>query len=281
MILRHVVLSPDAIDIPFDWLMFDLATQRLDGSSLYAWEFRGSFEYSYRYSPPFAYAMVPFVALGLTVWRLLHLAVLLLLPWRVVLITLIAWPFWEDVLSGNVMTFAFVFGWLAIAGSRWATAAYLVMTMLVPRPLMLPLAVWLVWRRPEWRIPALAMAAAFVGLTLATGEAGAFLGTLLRTDDMVEFPRNFGPSRYIGLWWLAIGVPLAAWLTLRGRIGWASLAVSPYLLPYHFLMGLLETAEKSSGRVYSDGMAHRSLAAHLYEMLRGRLAGRTQADAGE
>ena len=68
--LRHVVLSPDEISVPFDWLQFELATQKLDGSSLYVWEFRGSYEYSYRYSPLFPYVMVPFVALGLTIWRL-------------------------------------------------------------------------------------------------------------------------------------------------------------------------------------------------------------------
>jgi hypothetical protein len=35
-------------------------------------------------------------------------------------------------------------------------------------------------------------------------------------------------------------VPLAAWLTLRGKLGWASLAISPYLLPYYFQMLGLE-----------------------------------------
>jgi hypothetical protein len=240
--LRHVVLSPDRILVPFDWIQFELATQKLDGSSLYVWEYQGSFEYSYRYSPLFAYVMVPFVALGLTIWRLLHLAVLVFLPWRVVLITLIAWPFWEDVNHGNVMTFALVFGWLAIAGSRWATGAYFALALLVPRPLMLPLFVWLLWRRPEWRLPVVAMTVAFAALTLATGEADAFVGALLRSDDMLGFPRNFGPSRWLGLWWLVIGIPLAAWLTWKHRVGWASLAVSPYLLPYHFIMVLLESA---------------------------------------
>ena len=240
--LRHVVFSPDRIAVPFDWIQFELATQKLDGSNLYVWEYRGSFEYSYRYSPLFAYVMVPFVALGLTIWRVLHLAVLLFLPWRVVLFTLIAWPFWEDVNHGNVMTFAFVFGWLAIAGSRWATGAYFALALLVPRPLMLPLVVWLLWRRPEWRMPVVAMTVAFAGLTVATGEAGAFTQALLRSDDMLVFARNFGPSRWLGLWWLVIGIPLAGWLIWKNRVGWASLAVSPYLLPYHFLMALLETA---------------------------------------
>ena len=76
LIAKHIVIEADWIRPPFDWTQFDIATQRLDGESLYAWEARGSFEYSYRYSPLFAYVMVPFVALGPTIWRLLHLAVL-------------------------------------------------------------------------------------------------------------------------------------------------------------------------------------------------------------
>lgn len=268
--LRHIVLAPDHIDIPFDWQTFTLATQRLDGSSLYAWEFRGSFEYSYRYSPLFAYLMVPFVALGLTVWRLLHMAVLLLLPWKVALLTLLAWPFWEDVYHANVMTFAFVLGWLAFQGSRWATAGYLVLALLIPRPLMVPLVAWLLWKRPEWRVPALVMSIVFVGLTVATGEAGPFVGTLLRSDDMVEFARNFGPSRTMGLWWLIIGLPLGIWLTWKGRVGWASLALSPYLLPYHFLMGMLETARRGPNDRSPERGTRSSLAASLWRWLRGR-----------
>lgn len=241
--LRHVAFPYQPVAEPFDWTTFVEATRRLDGSSLYAWQHGpGSYEYSYRYAPLFAWALVPVVALGLALWRALHVAVLLLLPWRVAVVTLLAWPFWEDVYNANVMTFAFVFGWLALAGSRWATGAYLILAMLVPRPLMLPLVAWIVWKRPEWRLPAAGLGTAMVMLTLLTGEAGPFVTAISQSDDMVEFARNFGPSRFLGLWWLAIGVPLAAWLTWRGRIGWASLAISPYMLPYHFLMVLLETA---------------------------------------
>ena len=240
--LRHVVLSPDEISVPFDWLQFELATQKLDGSSLYVWEFRGSFEYSYRYSPLFAYVMVPFVALGLTIWRLLHLAVLLFLPWRVVLITMIAWPFWEDVYNANVMTFVLVAGWLAINGSRSGTIAYLLLAALVPRPLMLPLVVWILWKQPWSRWPVAIGLVAYAGLTIATGEAGGFVGALTRGGGMIEFERNYGPSRWFGWAWLIVGVPLAGWLLWKGRIGFASLAISPYLLPYHFIVALWETA---------------------------------------
>ena len=36
------------------------------------------------------------------------------------------------------------------------------------------------------------------------------------------------------------GLALAVWLTWQGRLGFASLAASPYWLPHYLLMGLLE-----------------------------------------
>jgi hypothetical protein len=55
----------------------------------------------------------------------------------------------------------------------------------------------------------------------------------------IEWMFNVGPSRWLGAWWLLAGIPLAAWLTWRGRVGLASLAVSPYLLPYYLMFGVL------------------------------------------
>ena len=61
--------------------------QKLDARAS-SWEFRGSFEYSYRYSPLFAVREVPFVALGLTICAL-HCV--LCSSRASVLITIIAW----------------------------------------------------------------------------------------------------------------------------------------------------------------------------------------------
>lgn len=240
--LRHVILIGDFAAIPFDWLQFQIATDRIGTGTLYEWESRGSFEYSYRYAPLFAYVMVPMVELGITVWRVLQFAVLLLLPWRVALITLIAWPFWEDVYNANVMTLVFVSGWHALNGNRAGTVAYLLLTALVPRPLMLPLVIWILWKQPSTRAVVAIGAVLYAGLTVATGEAGGFVWALSQGGNMIEFERNYGPSRWLGWAWLAVGIPLGAWLIWRGRIGFASLAVSPYLLPYHFIVGLWETA---------------------------------------
>jgi len=53
-------------------------------------------------------------------------------------------------------------------------------------------------------------------------------------------PFNWLPSRFIGMAWVPVGVALAAWLTLRGRLGLASVVISPYLLANYWLMLLLE-----------------------------------------
>jgi hypothetical protein len=103
---------------------------------------------------------------------------------------------------------------------------------------MLPLLVWILWKRPEWRLPSIGIAVGLLLASLATGQGGEWLVSLLHTGQ--EFGFDIGPGRIIGLWWVPIGAVLAAILTWKGRLGWASLAASPYWLGYYLLMGLLE-----------------------------------------
>jgi hypothetical protein len=222
---------------PFDWWTFSEAASRFGTGTLYDWgqPSPGGEPYGYRYGPLYAALMAPFSVLGLGVWRLLHVAVLAFLPWRIALVVLIFPPFWYDVLHGNVVTFVFVAGWLALNGSRWGTLAYFALLVMVPRPLMLPVAAWIVWQRPEWRLPA--MGFALVGL--AQLAYPGFLPALLRSGG-VESIDNLGPSALIGWAWVPIGLALGAWLTWKGRLGLAALAVSPYVLPYYLVIGLLE-----------------------------------------
>lgn len=51
---------------------------------------------------------------------------------------------------------------------------------------------------------------------------------------------NIGPTGWLGIGWRAIGVMLGAWLLWRGRVGWAGLAWSTYLVPHNLLMPLAE-----------------------------------------
>jgi hypothetical protein len=195
----------------------------------------------YRWSPLAAYLLVPVVALGLWPWRLLHFAVLAALrDWRLVALVAVSWPFWADVEQGSVLTFCFVAAVLALRGSRTAGAVYLALCLLIPRPLMAPVALWLLWQHPRWRLPFLAAAAAQVGLLAAMGDLGAWVRVLAGSSSEMTSGANMGPSVVLGYWWPILGLPLAAWFTWRGRLGLASLAASPYWLLYYLLFGLLE-----------------------------------------
>ena len=223
-----------------DWELYVEASRRLNGGDLYA----VTNDYSNRYSPLFAAAFALIVPIGEFGWRMLHLVAVLTLPSMPMrLLALLSWPLWYDIQTGNLLTFVFLAAAWALRGSRLAIGAYLLLFILGPRPLMLPLAAWLLWQRPEWRWP---FAAAFVAHTAAViglGWADGWLGSLVSATEDASLQSNVGPSRFVGtIPWLIIGLPLAAWLTWKGRVGFASLAASPYWLPYYLLFPILELA---------------------------------------
>lgn len=191
----------------------------------------------FRWHPFMAWAALAVEPLGLLAWRLLHLAALALLPWRVALIVVLTYPFWWDWNLGNLNVFVFVAAWHAMKGRP---LAFLILAVLIPRPLYLPVTAWVLWRFPEWRGRFLVIAGIAALGALGTGWGFDWLSALMRSGDDLAHEFNFGPSHIIGLWYLPIGAALAAWLTWRGRVGLASIAASPYLLPYYGLMGLLE-----------------------------------------
>lgn len=179
--------------------------------------------------------LVPEV-LGHTLWAALHFAALLLLrDWRLIGLVLISIGFWGEIAGGNTMTFVFVAGVLALRGSRPAALVYLVLLFLMPRPIQAPLAVWLLWTMPNIRWPAAGLFVMHAVLVLASGLTLDWFSTMLGHGDPAG---NFAPSAVIGtVPWLAIGVPIGAWLTWKGRVGWAGLAVNPYwLLAYLFVL---------------------------------------------
>lgn len=218
-----------------DWRFYTEAGERAwAGLPLYDW----SVDYEFRYSPVLAYAFGVIAPIGIVGWRLVSLASLLLLPRRLMLVALIAMPIWLDLYAGNVTTIVFALAVCALSGQRWAIAAYLVALILIPRPLMVPVAVYLLWQHPEWRLRFVAL---LVGhAAIAWLFEPAWFGSLLggRSDFASYF--DFGPARFIGWAWIPLGVALAAWLTWKGRLGYASLAASPYWLAYYPLMLLLE-----------------------------------------
>lgn len=229
-----------------DWAQYVEAGQRiLSGEHLY----EDTWTYGYRYSPVLAYAFSALGALGEGLWRVLHIVAVLSMPsWRMVAIAALSWPFWYDVETGNTITFVVLAAAWAIRGSDLATGTYLALLLLIPRPLAVPVAAWLLWKRPRWRVPFVAMFVIHAGAVLATGWGHEWLAIMLASPEIYTSPTNLSPSRFIGLWWMVVAIPLAIWLTIRGRLGWASLAASPYLHPYYWLMAVLEVAPRSHGR---------------------------------
>lgn len=226
----------------FDWGLYVTATDRaMTGGAIYEW----SGDYAYAYSPLVAYLFAAVSWMGLDIWRLAHLGAAFLLPsWPMRVITVISWPFWFEMQYGNLVVFVLLAGAWALRGSRPATLVYLALTLMIPRPLMLPLAVWLLWKDPWLRWPFAGMAVGSIILAAGTGYLAPWIVSLLATPDIVYTSDvNFSPSRFIGSWWILLGAPITVVLLKRGRIGWASLALSPYLWPQYFLLAFLELVE--------------------------------------
>jgi hypothetical protein len=203
----------------------------------------------FRWSPLAGWALVWITAMPFAIWALLHVAGALAMPsWPMRILTLLAWPFWQDLSNGNVVTFIVLAGAWALSGSAIGGAAFLAFALLIPRPIMLPLVVWLLWKHPSWRPWALGAFVVHVALVLVLDPDLAWIQKLLASASDVGNSYNWGPSALVGMWWLLIGIPAAVWLTWKERIGWASLAISPYLLAYYYLFGLLELARPLGDR---------------------------------
>ena len=164
---------------------------------------------------------------------------------RMAIVVLLAYPFWFDVWLGNINVLVL---WLAawgLSGRRWAVVGYLGLAVLVPRPLVIPLAAWFLWKEPWVRLPFAAMFGLHALGMAASGWGNEWLSRLLSTTgtEMLS-PFNYGPSRFVGLLWLPIGLALGAVAWYRGRPALAGLLVAPYWLPYYFLLPLAELAPR-------------------------------------
>lgn len=243
LLVPNIVLTQWSVDavlrgaLAVDWVQYAEAGQRVWSGDLYG----STQSYGWRYSPVLAYAFTVIGLMGPLAWRVLHFAAALAMPgWKLILVTLVSWPFWFDVETGNTMVFVLLAGAWALRGNHVGIFCSLALALLIPRPLMLPLVAWILWQNPGWRWPFVAMFLLHGLLVLVSGWGPDWIAELLWTPGIHTSPSNVGPSRFLGLAWLIVGVPLAVFLTWRGRIGLASLAISPYLLPYYVIMGLLE-----------------------------------------
>jgi hypothetical protein len=226
-----------------DWSVIARAARLAGTPELY--ELSGTS--TFMWSPLAAYLMQLIVPLGLTAWRLVHFAWALAMPtWRLRLLVLVSWPFWLDVSTGNFLTLIFLTAVWALRGSRLGTFAFFALALLIPRPLLVPLGLWILWRRPEWRIPVAVMVVGNGALVLASGLGATWLMSVLAvSSELQSFLFHVSPSRWIGNAWLLVGLPLGAWLPSKGRIGRSGLALSPYVWPYYLFFGLLGPTPQS------------------------------------
>lgn len=222
-----------------DWELFVLAGEAIrSGQNPYSVEVG---ELAFRWSPVTAWTFALIAPIGLAGWMALHFAALPLFgSWWMALVIGTSWPFWDDLNGGNAMIFSGLIAFWAWRGNRPAGWAYLAMCLLIPRPLFLPLLVWLLWKRPRLRWPFVGLFVAHALLVAVIGWGPEWIARLTESGGDMVSGWNFAPSRWIGWWWMLAAVPLAVWLTWKGRIGLASLAASPYIFPFYGLMLVLE-----------------------------------------
>ena len=234
------------VAFPADWELWEQVPGRLRAGTLYD----QSSVYNWVWSPVAAWLIAfVIVPIGYGALMALRAAVLPLLGWRLAALTITSLPFWVDAINGNLFVFSVIAGVVALRGNRWAAISFLALTCLMPRPVQFPLAAWLLWKRPDVRLPFLAMVAVSGIVLGVTGYAVDWLNALVALAGRYGTPEvNLGPTRVFGAGWLIVGVPLAAWLAIQGRVGWAGMALSPYLVPQYLLAILWELSPRGDQR---------------------------------
>jgi hypothetical protein len=220
-----------------DWRSYVEASHRW-GGDLYT---RDVWWYGWRYSPVAVPIFGLLAPMGEGLWRLLHFAALGMLPHPVRLFALASYPFWFDVHAGNVLIFVVIAAYWALRGNKWGTGVFLVLALLIPRPLMLPIVAWILWKRPEWRLWFVAIFVAHAVAVAASGYGDDWLARLTQVGgEEVMQDINAAPSALIGVWWMIAAVPVAAWMFSRGLPAAAGLFLQPYWLPYYLLILLAD-----------------------------------------
>lgn len=216
-----------------DWYIFtDAAARVVESRNPYEVE-------GFIYSPLVAYGTAAIAPIGPVGWTVVGFATLALLrDWRLIGAFLLAWPFWVDISTGMSFLPFPVLAIVAMRGSRLGTLAFVALLCLVPRPAMLPILAWLLWRDRALILPSAVVVAALGLGALATGWTDEWLGKLL-TMAGDPWAGRLAVSAILGPLWLLM-LPLAVWLTVKGRVGLAALAVSPYWTAAYPMLLLLE-----------------------------------------
>ena len=219
-----------------DWAVLERAAREAGTPELYTDRNTGTFVWS----PVAAYVLQAVVPMGFEWWRVVLIGSAMAMPtWPLRIGVLLSWPFWTDFTTGNLLTVIFLAAVWAWRGSRVGTAAFFALAVLIPRPLFIPMVLWIIWKRPGWRLPAVGMFTIHAVLVLWTGLGFEWIQTVLSTSaELQSIPLNLSPTRFLGYWWWVVGLPLGAWLFWRGHVGWAGLAISNYVWIYYLYWAL-------------------------------------------
>ena len=156
-----------------------------------------------------------------------------------ILLVLSSFLFWPAVAGGNpLFTLTLVAAIGAFRGSHGWSLGFLVLATLIPRPLTMPLAVWLLWRRSRLRWPFAGLLAAHAAVVAATGYIGPW-AEIMR-DLAAAMPAGSWGTEALAGTWMLVRVPLGVWLTYRNHPGWGGLLVSPYILSGYLLFPIIE-----------------------------------------
>ncbi|HEX7069427.1 MAG TPA: hypothetical protein VF190_01425 [Rhodothermales bacterium] len=195
---------------------------------------------TWRYSPLLAYAFAVVEPIGKVGWLIVPFAMLALLrDWRLIAVFLVSAPFWWDVESGLSFIEIPLAALVALRGSRSAALALVAMAVLMPRPMMLPLVGWFLWQRPYLRLPGAIIALALTAGAFLTGWGDEWIKAMLSVASASSESGQIRLTTLLGPFWLVMPA-LAAWLTWRGQIGLAALAISPYWTPTYPMLLVLD-----------------------------------------
>jgi hypothetical protein len=265
-----IVLLIGPLDFGFDFTCcYQQAAARAleDPSTLYQW----SATYTFRYTPLGALFFVPLVPLAesAAVWTWLAtkaVVVVIAAVWfarswpadrrMLVALMVIAFPpVIHDLVLGNVSVLTFL---VLLAVARWQDArggvALGLLTVLMPKPHLIPVLAYLAIRRPRDFLASLATITGGVGIGLIAFGVDpwlAFIGSLREPLERtftanVGFSGLFGPvGVVIGL--AVGGVVVAAGMLIGGSRGYGlsiigGIAMGPYTF-IHYLIGTLVAAE--------------------------------------
>ena len=258
LFLMNLVLAVSApgILVPQDWWGYEQLPERIAAGTVYEHEVGYWWVWPPIATALFAWVVVP---LGYPVWFGLHFAVLpFLRSWGLIAVTILSLPFWIDVVVGHTTVFVAVAGVAALRGSRSGAVASIALFSLAPRPLQVPLMAWLLWKRPDTHVPFAAIAVVTITITLASGQTDEMLGAIAAIQpQQMALEVNFSLTRWIGPAWFIISIPLAAWLTYKGRVGLAGLALTPYTLPSYWLVLLWELIRRPADGHVERGTGRR------------------------